>query len=76
MTVFGYTWSQIQDMQQQRHKAPSVPWDKMKTIGQIVRDIERFKIPVSEVVVNAYQLTLPDGYLREGDTFTYHPPVE
>jgi hypothetical protein len=71
--VFGRPWSEISGMQQGDRPAALRVADKFKAAKQIVRDIARFKIPVDVSVANAYGITLPEGYVREGDLYVYRP---
>jgi hypothetical protein len=71
--IFGRTWEQIQRMQQGDRPPALGPVDALRHAQKIVEDVRRFQIPVDASVVSRYELTLPNGYVREGDLYVYRP---
>lgn len=72
-TIFGFQWEDINDMQHKRYTRPTVKFtadaDHAK---QIMRDVERFQMPVYWEIVDAYNLTLPESYQRGDDGYFRH----
>lgn len=67
--ILGRTWEQIKAAQQGDSSALHgnlPPLDSSAHKLQIESDIARFRIPVSDEIVKAYAIMLPQGYtLRE-----------
>lgn len=71
--IFGRLFSEIAGMQQnERPRVLRTP-DKLKAAKQIAGDIVKFKIPVAQEVVDTYGITLPEGYVRQGDLYVFAP---
>ena len=71
--IFGRPWSEISGMQQKARPLVLRIADKFKAAKQIVSDIGRFKIPVDISIANAYGITLPEGYVKQGDLYVFQP---
>lgn len=71
--IFGRPFSEISGMQQKERPRVLRTVDKLQAIKQIVGDINKFKIPVSQEVVNTYGITLPEGYVKRGDLYVFQP---
>lgn len=73
--IFGRLFSEIAGMQQKERPMALRITDRLKAAKQIAGDIVKFKIPVAQEVVDAYGITLPEGYVCHGDIYVFAPPT-
>jgi len=68
--IFGRAWSEIKEMQSGSYTKRTVPpFDANKHREDILRDMERFKIPVHEDVAAFHRIEFPRDYELVGDTW-------
>lgn len=71
--IFGKTWEEIQEMQSRTCKGKPLPaYNEDAYKADIVRDVERFKIPVYDSVKRKLNIELPEGYELIGEIWKFN----
>lgn len=71
--IFGRTWEEIQEMQNGTYKSEPLPvYDEDAYKAAIIKDIERFKIPVYDSVKQKLDIDLPEGYELVGEIWKFN----